>query len=500
MTSHKRDFDKTSAGKLYLAVGREDIHLITEILEKEVDVDINAMTHFGETSLYLAAKKGNVEMCQMLVNKGADVNIVKDNSGTPLHIAARKGRKEVVEFLLENGAKTNAIDTFRHTPLHFAAMGGSSDIVKIILKFNDKIKSRHVVDVYINAVTNDGLTALYFAAKKGNVEMCQILVNKGADVNMGHRRFGTPLHIAARKGREEIVKLLLENGGKINALDIETHRPLHSAAIGGSSDIVKIILKFGSKINSRDENGRTALFYASDYGNVEVVKILLEFGSDINIPNYDKRTPLNDAMKCLEFYNEHINDSDLLSGCESDSDSSEYISLGPETRIRRYLSVIEILKLHVIKLKAANLFVSKRNSFLVNRNSEEKDFQDECEIEVASMKCEKISDSNISFYDVLEKNTNSLANFMRNGNLVQVFESEDYKSQFPIYSSMIERNFKRGMLKKDLIEKRNKVFSLLCGKFSQLPEYCKEQIFSYLSDKELKIFVKAYQVLDISNV
>ena len=58
--------------------------------------------------------------------------------------------------------------------------------------------------------------------------------------------------------------------------------------------------------------------------------------------------------------------------------------------------IVDILKCHIVKMKTANLFVSKKNLLSISNSD---DFQNRCEEEIASMKCEKVGNANVSFYD-----------------------------------------------------------------------------------------------------
>src|SRR5690606_31015216 len=65
-----------------------------------LDVDYRSATR-RETALYLAARKGSVEMVELLVTKGrCDINIPNYRGRTPLFVACRNGHIEVVKFLL----------------------------------------------------------------------------------------------------------------------------------------------------------------------------------------------------------------------------------------------------------------------------------------------------------------------------------------------------------------------------------------------------------------
>ncbi|XP_041856748.1 BRCA1-associated RING domain protein 1 isoform X2 [Melanotaenia boesemani] len=90
--------------------------------------------HKGETSLHLAAIKGDVEAVRELLDQGVDPNL-KDNAGwTPLHEACNLGHLAVVEVLVSRGALLNTPGYENDSPLHDAVRNGHPAIVKRLLQ------------------------------------------------------------------------------------------------------------------------------------------------------------------------------------------------------------------------------------------------------------------------------------------------------------------------------------------------------------------------------
>jgi hypothetical protein len=145
---------------------------------------------------------------------------------------------------------------------------------------------------------------------------------------------------------------------------------------------------------------------------------------------------------------------------------------------------------------AGNLYVRKKKLISLSHLS---GFQEECEEEIASMKSEMVRDNKVTFYDILTKGVRQLAVYARDGNMVQVLRSDDYKTQFPIYASMININFRKGEIRKELLEQGNKSFHFLFNNFPQLPHVCTEKIFSYLSDKDIRILIDACKCISIQH-
>jgi hypothetical protein len=158
--------------------------------------------------------------------------------------------------------------------------------------------------------------------------------------------------------------------------------------------------------------------------------------------------------------------------------------------------IADILKRHMVKMKAANLFLSEKNLRSISSNDEISDFQNECEEEIASMKSEKVSNTNVSFYDILTKGINQLAMYAANESIVQILSSDYYKVKFPIYASMINSNFRKGEKRKKMLEQGDEIFHFLFNNFPRLHDYT-EKIFGDLSDEDLRILTGAYKLLSI---
>lgn len=112
---------------------KNDAKVTTEkVLLKSVRIKINTPTLRGETPLMLAAIKGNVDLAQTLLDKGADINA---NYGwTALHYSASTGQAEMTRFLIEKGAKVNARTERGVTPLYMAARIIATPTVDVLLQ------------------------------------------------------------------------------------------------------------------------------------------------------------------------------------------------------------------------------------------------------------------------------------------------------------------------------------------------------------------------------
>lgn len=99
----------------------------------------------------------------------------------------------------------------------------------------------------------------------------------------------------------QIVELLITNGANVNITDNLNATPLHRASSQGHTKIVRLVLDKGDRIdvNARDSAGNTPLHLACEEERVEEAKMLVHHGGDISKENKAKKTPLQYASENL---------------------------------------------------------------------------------------------------------------------------------------------------------------------------------------------------------
>ena len=134
-----------------------------------------------------------------------------------------------------------------------------------------------------NAAHGDGMSALHWAAERGDADMTEALVHAGATVE-AVTRIGqyTPLHVASTAGQAAVVELLLESGADaMAATSTSGVTPLHLAAASGSVAAIAALLDHGADVDARERAwGQTPLIFAAARDRVDALRALLARGAD----------------------------------------------------------------------------------------------------------------------------------------------------------------------------------------------------------------------------
>ncbi|XP_039629686.1 ankyrin repeat and KH domain-containing protein 1 isoform X3 [Polypterus senegalus] len=255
------------------------------------------------TPLSLAASGGYVNIIKILLNAGAEIN---SRTGSklgisPLMLAAMNGHVPAVKLLLDMGSDINAqIETNRNTALTLACFQGRAEVVSLLLDRKANVEHR----------AKTGLTPLMEAASGGYAEVGRVLLDKGADVNAPPvpSSRDTALTIAADKGHYKFCELLINRGAHIDVRNKKGNTPLWLAANGGHFDVVQLLVQAGADVDAADNRKITPLMAAFRKGHVKVVQYLVkevnQFPSDIECMRYiatiaDKEL-LKKCHQCME--------------------------------------------------------------------------------------------------------------------------------------------------------------------------------------------------------
>jgi hypothetical protein len=150
----------------------------------------------------------------------------------------------------------------------------STDSKKTKLKSRfESLKRESTLDeIFHQSIINQDIELFLFLVYEKKVDV-QMKLKKGKT---------TPLHEAVLIDNLEMVEVLIHEGGDVNSIDSSERSPLHFSCSNGSDDVTILLLGSGANINIRDSYGYSPLFLALKSHQFHLIPNLILFGGDIN--------------------------------------------------------------------------------------------------------------------------------------------------------------------------------------------------------------------------
>ncbi|CAD1477227.1 unnamed protein product, partial [Heterotrigona itama] len=255
--------------------------------------DIQDWTYFrhltsGDTALHVATREGYLNivryLCENFQKPDFRVNVANKDMKRPLHEAAQFAHRDIVRYLIEKGADVDVLKRADWTPLMLACTKTGNDAYECILalleaKANPLLRNK------------DGWTSLHLICRSGDENAFDLLVSQFAEsINDRSNNGRTVMHIAviivnhnsefyehsAFHGHESLVNRLVSlNTNFLNVRDSSGSTPLHEAVKGGHISVVKRLIDLGADAKATDNVGQTSLHIAAIVGNVETFRNIL---------------------------------------------------------------------------------------------------------------------------------------------------------------------------------------------------------------------------------
>ena len=156
-----------------------------------------------DKKLFNYSSFGDTEGVISALAQGGRVTVRNPQGKTPLLVAAQKGHLNICDLLLEHGSNVSDVDpATKNTALHFAAGHGRNGLVEALLSRRAEVNPQDRI----------GFTPLHAACQEGHLLCVLTLLKAGASITLPDNGGQLPIHLAAQLDRVEIVKTLLECG------------------------------------------------------------------------------------------------------------------------------------------------------------------------------------------------------------------------------------------------------------------------------------------------
>uniref|UniRef100_A0A665XBH0 Euchromatic histone-lysine N-methyltransferase 1b n=2 Tax=Echeneis naucrates TaxID=173247 RepID=A0A665XBH0_ECHNA len=229
---------------------------------------------------------------------GLDTCAIPGSSRNPATLQTSMGRaaspivlpgppRETLESILM-ALDTEKPKKLRFHPKQLYLSAKQGELKRVLLMLVDGI------DPNFKMESQNKRTPLHAAAEGGHKDICHMLVQAGANLDMCDEDQRTPLMEACENNHMETVLYLLRAGASASHKDVEGFTCLHLAAKSGHYSIVEHLLSTGLiNINCQDDGGWTAMIWATEYKHVDQVKLLLCKGADISIRDKEENICLH---------------------------------------------------------------------------------------------------------------------------------------------------------------------------------------------------------------
>jgi ankyrin repeat protein len=181
--------------------------------------------------------------------------------------AARTGDIDRVMEFIENGVNINQLseEYFNHSALIFASSAGHFEVCRLLIENGALVDLGHC-------------PALMRAAENGHLAIAQLLIESGASINATDENGETALTYACAQGHYDVVQLLIENGAHVDGFGT-----MANAAVRGHLGIIQLLLANGAQVDQRNRYEQTALMTAVLNGHLQVVEFLIQSGATVDL-------------------------------------------------------------------------------------------------------------------------------------------------------------------------------------------------------------------------
>ena len=253
-------------------------------------------SHLESENIFAIDAKGNI----------TESNPVTSDSFHAM-LLANRGRRDLskVSDWINRSGNINKPDDFNRYPIHLISSTlpqyTSGQTLSLIQLLVEKGADVNVADV-------SGNTPLHMAAEMGNEPLANFLLDHGANAKVKNHIGDTPLHSAGRKRigikNLSLVKRLISKGVNIDQLNGRSEPAILISARNGNQGLVQSLIDAGANVDGKDSDGLTLLHFDID---TQLVEILLKKGLDVNAKSNYRKTPLHNttSLENAELLIEH---------------------------------------------------------------------------------------------------------------------------------------------------------------------------------------------------
>ena len=222
----------------------------------------------GRTIFHLACVSENVDCVSCLLLKGFNPDVYDKAKEFPLFIACKKGLVDIARTLVRASADASAQDINGMTCMHAAARAQNLEICQLLSSIG--------CDEQLKMVDKSKRTPLFMCIEntkedRDNKELVSFLLSKGSNPSAVNVEYTSILHMAVQKCNADVVSAIIKAGADPNEPDKKQNFPLHLASNRGNVSVVEALLKCGASPNTKNSAGETGLSLAVASKKKEII-------------------------------------------------------------------------------------------------------------------------------------------------------------------------------------------------------------------------------------
>lgn len=250
---------------LHHAVYNNQTAMVKLLLDSGANPD--AMDSGLQSPYSIAAAHGNIESVQLLIKYGADVQSWNRHGQTALHLAVKSGKRDVLAFLINSTIENSLVikDIYGQSILYEAVCRGSDIPMAFLLSLAppDEAYKPGIYSIMNAAIRFRSTTEVKMLLRRTPTNLLPVILNHRLSYG------GTPLHTAVVLGKLDVMDLLLSAGAQLEIEGSEYGTALMGACATGRLAAVKLLVARGAR-TSYVEDGQcfSALTAAKNYPEV----------------------------------------------------------------------------------------------------------------------------------------------------------------------------------------------------------------------------------------